>query len=247
MPAEERTIEFPPDPRPADARSCDEFCRAALADRSLGEASPESRARPRQRGCAAGPAITRPGFRHSDELMQADNGARPAGAASSSVRRAVDRRYRASASSPPTGISVRPASPIGSTGRYLRASGRSARCRSMIDAADWAELVRRHRRSAPAPDGAHRRDHLRRPAGSSPKVPARGRRWPGISEYLRAVSGIAPPGGRYLPISMPLTSGVGPTGAGRCSETGRRRRPARAMRWRTDWCSSAPFPTCSNR
>jgi uncharacterized circularly permuted ATP-grasp superfamily protein len=44
-----------------------------------------------------------------------------------------------------------------------------------------------------------------------------------------------------ISIFTPRTSAAGPTGAGGCSATAPRRRPARATRWKTGWCCRAPF------
>ena len=47
--------------------------------------------------------------------------------------------------------------------------------------------------------------------------------------------------------SMPPMSGAGPTDAGGCLATARRRRRARATRWKIVWCCRAPFPASTNR
>ncbi len=78
-------------------------------------------------------------------------------------------------------------------------------------------------------------------AGWSPRASLPAAALTGSTDFIAAMRGVKPPGGRWLS-STPPTSAAAPTGAGGCSATAPRRPRARATRWRTAWCSRAPFP-----
>jgi uncharacterized circularly permuted ATP-grasp superfamily protein len=68
----------------------------------------------------------------------------------------------------------------------------------------------------------------------------------GSNEYLRSVAASNRRAGATF-ISTPPMSAVGPTGAGGCWATARRRHRAPATRWKIAWCCHAPFPISTNR